>query len=441
MKKVLLSILLIGAAFTFQSCSDDDNEIFDDAAAVRIDKAVAEAKALLASSPNGWMMQYYTGEQYTGGGFTMLVKFDGSKAHASSDISDDENLVATSSYDVIKDQGPVLTFNTYNEVLHFLAQPYQGQVDGVQGDYEFVIQQMTDDAIYLKGKKWGNKFVMTRIPETVNWADYLNELKKTDEATAFTYLVEKSGAVVDTLIIYRDEHNALMASQTETVPYYYVPGGIEFHETMTAKDGTSFSSIKLVDVATSKYTDAAGTVDLVKCTDEGFNMDISRLVGEWSVKYTNIGRGKSTNKLVFEGYDEYIGKKSHTILMGTLSYDGQARAEYGPDSPLEDAAGDYTLFMIYDVRTGKFMLSNYSTSADPTEKNDILYFVGARIDNEGYFGFGNVELKYSEETGNLTVAGPYNGFAYLNTYIDEEGDSGLGLRFYGLDITELTRVK
>lgn len=441
MKKILLSILLIGAAaFSLQSCSDDDNDVFDKTAAVRIDEAVAEAKALLMSSPNGWMMHYYTGAEYTGGGFTMLVKFDTNKAHASSDISADVNMVSTSSYDVIKDQGPVLTFNTYNEILHFLAQPYQDDVDGEEGDYEFVIQKVTENEIYLKGKKWGNKFVMTRIPENIEWADYLTELRTVEDATASIYLVKHGGETVDTLIIDRDAHNALMASWTTTVPYCYVPDGIEFRDVMMAKDGTTFSSIQLVDAATSKFVDSAGSVEFVKCTDEGFNMDASQLVGEWEITYSDITRNPRTNKIVFEPCETYIGKNSHTMLKGTLSYDGKAFVD-AYSSSLEDAAGDYTLYLMYDIRTGKFSSSYYSASEDPTGKYSYLIFVGAKIDSDGYFGLGSVQFVYSEATNSLNIEGEYNGFAYLNIYMDEDGDAALALRFYGLDITELKRVR
>ena len=97
MKKYLLGIFIFGAALSLFSCDDDDENVFSDTAAVRIDKAVSESKELLVSSPNGWLLHYFTGAQYTGGGFTMLIKFDGSKAHVSSDISEDVNLVTTSS--------------------------------------------------------------------------------------------------------------------------------------------------------------------------------------------------------------------------------------------------------------------------------------------------------------------------------------------------------
>lgn len=447
MKKILSSIFLIAAIFAVQSCSGDfgvtnDDSAFDSNAAERIDQAVADAKAMLVSSPNGWMMHYYTGTAYTGGGYTMFVKFDGQKAHAASDITADVNMVSTSSYDVIKDQGPVLTFNTYNEVLHFLAQPYMSDVDGEQGDYEFIIQNVTENEITLKGKKWGNRAVLTRVAESTDWAAYLQQLRDVEDATASLYLVQSAGQTVDTLFIDRDAHNVRLLSQTatDTKPFYYLPDGIGFRQSFTTAGGATISGLKL-DRATSEYKDVNGTVTLKKYEEDGYNMDISDIFGEWEVTYTGVDNRPKTDRMVFEKYDSYIGKQSHTIALGTFHYTGQARAQVGPSSSLEDAAGDYTIFMMYDPATGKFNWAHGSTSEDPTEKFDYLIFYGSTIDSEGYFNFEQIDFNYDKATGNLLVDGGDGGFVYCNLYTDEDGDESLALRFFGVDITQMKRVR
>ena len=171
MKHILISILLAGMAMTLQSCLHDDNEKFDTPAANRILQEVAKDKQLLESAPNGWELHYYSGSDYSGGGYTMLIRFENGKAHVSSDLTGNTSLVTTSSYDVIKDMGPVLTFNTYNELMHYLAQPYQNDVEGEQGDFEFLILEASAEQFKLKGKKWKNEMVMTRIPDGVVWKD------------------------------------------------------------------------------------------------------------------------------------------------------------------------------------------------------------------------------------------------------------------------------
>ena len=75
MKKVYLLFMSIVLTLSLQSCLHDDKTVFDLPAAERIEKKVADYKALLESSEDGWVMQYYTGKNYSYGGYTLLLKF------------------------------------------------------------------------------------------------------------------------------------------------------------------------------------------------------------------------------------------------------------------------------------------------------------------------------------------------------------------------------
>ena len=186
MKKIFAYILCVAAAFSMQSCLHDDEEVFSESASVRLGNTVADTKTLLESAENGWLFHYYTGEEYSYGGYTFLVKFKNGKAHVSGDIAP-AGMVTSSSYDVVKDQGPVLTFNTYNEIMHYLAQPYQNPVDGEQGDFEFLIMKTEQDRILLTGKKWKNRMVLERLPENVNWEAYLTQVQTLNECLLYNY--------------------------------------------------------------------------------------------------------------------------------------------------------------------------------------------------------------------------------------------------------------
>ena len=128
--------MLVAVSFTMQSCLHDNEETFDRSAAERIDDAVSNAKNILLSADNGWHLEYYLGIDYAYGGYNFLINFgsDG-KASVASEIAPSD-MTTSSSWDIVKDQGPVLTFDTYNEIMHYLAQPYQDDVDGLEGDYE-----------------------------------------------------------------------------------------------------------------------------------------------------------------------------------------------------------------------------------------------------------------------------------------------------------------
>lgn len=227
MKKIINSILIGAAVLGLSSCSlHDDTELFGEPAAERLEKAVAADKALLESASNGWELHLWTGKEYSAGGYTYFMKFANDKVTVSSDIAP-ANMKTTSSYDVISDQGPVLTVNTYNEVFHYLAEPSMDDDDGEQQDYEFVIMRTTNDSIYLRGKKWGNHMVMTRVAESTSWEDEINKIQQMDEGLMRTFsLVEGNdtlGGVSlgdDRILTYTDK------SGYKKIPYYVSTKGI-----------------------------------------------------------------------------------------------------------------------------------------------------------------------------------------------------------------------
>lgn len=227
MKKIINSILIGAAVLGLSSCSlHDDTELFGEPAAERLEKAVAADKALLESASNGWELHLWTGKEYSAGGYTYFMKFANDKVTVSSDIAP-ATMKTTSSYDVISDQGPVLTVNTFNEIFHYLAQPSMDDDDGEQQDYEFVIMRTTNDSIYLRGKKWGNHMVMTRVAESTSWEDEINKIQQMDNDLMRTFaLVEGNDTLGnvslsdDRILTYTDK------SGYKKIPYYVSTKGI-----------------------------------------------------------------------------------------------------------------------------------------------------------------------------------------------------------------------
>ena len=97
---------------------------------------------------------------------------------------------AVSMWEVIADNGPVLTFNTYNKYFHLFADPYDiPSVGGAssdddinengyghEGDYEFDIMKYSGDTLYLTGKKYNLNMIMTRVASSVDDEIYMNEV-------------------------------------------------------------------------------------------------------------------------------------------------------------------------------------------------------------------------------------------------------------------------
>lgn len=163
MKKILMFTTALGLMVaTLPSCLKDDKANFSGSPATRLDEAVKVNKQILESAPNGWSLGYYAGRNYSGPGFTLTLKFKDGKAYIMGD-NKDATTVGVSEYDVVKDQGVVLTFPTYNSVIHELAGASQGYPEGLQGDYEFAILEANANFIRLRGKKWKNEMILTPI--------------------------------------------------------------------------------------------------------------------------------------------------------------------------------------------------------------------------------------------------------------------------------------
>ena len=198
MKKIFSISLLLAAAVAYTSCSpSEEDDIFDKSAAERLNEASDLYSSRLMASPNGWAMQLYptTDNEYPyGNGYLLLCRFN--KDHSvnvsmNNVFTDNKYMEDTSLWEVITDNGPVLSFNSHNACLHKFSDPYDilftGTSDipndesgeGVGGDYEFIIVDAPADASYmmLKGKKRGTYNLLTPIEQGVTYKEYLEDVQ------------------------------------------------------------------------------------------------------------------------------------------------------------------------------------------------------------------------------------------------------------------------
>lgn len=243
MKKTLIhAILFVVLCMGFQSCLFDEKDNFSQSAADRQSEAVEKCAELLKSSPNGWKLEYYVGEDYALGGFPVFLNFKDKgveMASACSVPSVESGKVVTSLYQVKAEQETMLTFDTYNPILHYFAKPSGGGSDpnaNLQGDYEFVVRRMTEDSVYLEGKKYKNEMVLTRLDDTVKWSDYFRKVKAVQSETYWYYYnVSENGATKGQV---QREGNCLYyqptgMDTTYVCPFIYTDTGIQLHTPLT----------------------------------------------------------------------------------------------------------------------------------------------------------------------------------------------------------------
>ena len=139
--KYLVIIGLLAA--TFVACSRDEESLFEKPAAIRAQEAIKEAFDVLTSQEAGWEMAYFPNLEADAKGYNMVLKFNknGNVSVSAKNATTTANKIVTdtaSTWAVKSDYGPILTFDTYNDVFHAFSDP-KGDGAGLLGDYEFLI--------------------------------------------------------------------------------------------------------------------------------------------------------------------------------------------------------------------------------------------------------------------------------------------------------------
>lgn len=169
-------ILFLTSLLVFTSCLFEQKDIFDKTPAERMEAFLNEYQELLESADNGWMMEYYPDSDLSYGGYVYFLTFNEGEVSVQFQLAADVSVPVTSLYKMTPDDGPILSFDTYNKYLHYFATPSAGEENyqGYRGDTEFKIMGKSKDnsEIYLVGRKSGNSCTLVRNEE-YNATDYL----------------------------------------------------------------------------------------------------------------------------------------------------------------------------------------------------------------------------------------------------------------------------
>lgn len=170
------------------SCVKDQEDIFDKPSSERLAATLAETQKILTSADIGWVMYYYPngfggafGTQGMGG-YMFTMKFTESEVTVWSEIMSGSS---TSLYRMTSDNGPVISFDTFNKHFHYFATPSgsspneygdTGRYQGYKGDFEFTIISATPEEVVLKGKRTNNYFKM--YPATRSLDSYYADIDR-----------------------------------------------------------------------------------------------------------------------------------------------------------------------------------------------------------------------------------------------------------------------
>lgn len=193
--KVVLPLLAVVALTT--SCKFEEDKLFDEDAAQRVDTANGSIKQILVNGStgdnHGWVMQYFVAgvDEDRFGGFNILARFSTSGAVT---MAGDHKYLRngnankytehTSIYEMLREKGTVLAFNTWNDILTVFADPVDpakapGELiddgEGMAGDHNFLVMSYSDTEIRLRGERHYANSRLIRCDRP--WKQYLEDTK------------------------------------------------------------------------------------------------------------------------------------------------------------------------------------------------------------------------------------------------------------------------
>lgn len=249
MNKIFAMSLLLAGGLLATSCVSEEDDLFDKTAAERLNEIKDIYSARLEAQPAGWAMQYYPTDEDAvpfGNGYLILCDFNPDhsvRVAMRNAFTNDKYDEATSVWDVITDNGPVLSFSSYNRLFHIFSSPEDvPSTDdnetgtGIGGDYEFVIVDAPEDASYmmLKGKKRGIYSLLTPLEEGTDYEQYFKDVN-TFTNTMF------SATVPNRIYMFNNGKKYGFDEASTTIPLVYVDGtdpittGVHYHFIITKR--------------------------------------------------------------------------------------------------------------------------------------------------------------------------------------------------------------
>lgn len=360
-------ILFFFMVFTLAACSPEEKNLFEDSSANRIEASLTHVNEVLLGAKNGWLMQYYPNATQKYGGYNLFLSFstDG-KVTAASDVAGVGERM-TSLYSLKQSAGTVLSFDTYNSIIHFFASPDSGVGgigSGMEGDYDFtVMEECTPQKVVLKGTKSGSLAVMTPIAENTDWDEYIEEIFDMNTimqeypAFIFTdggYSQELTVSWNRLVITQRDGDNLVYSY----APFVLTAEGLEFYKPFTL-NGKTFTSLTYKDEGDNSYLYSPEYPSVQFVPDYPLNAMFVNNV--WYLSYSGLGA---------------IGQKFWQEIIDANSPIGAEKVEYVGFEPYGEGVLDYVWF----TQTQGFGFSDALMYYELSGKDKII------MEYSGYMG-------------------------------------------------------
>lgn len=188
---IAVSVALV--AIALMGCSRfEEADLFEESAALRIEHNAEKLQQILVNAPYGWVMQYYTGRGVAVfEGFNLFAKFEkGGKVTLAGNHrylrngNANKYTECASLYELIREDGLVLAFNTWNDVLTPFVDPVSYWAapnnllkdgEGMQGDQNLVVMYMRENEVICRGERYDALIRLVKADR--DWQTYIDDTK------------------------------------------------------------------------------------------------------------------------------------------------------------------------------------------------------------------------------------------------------------------------
>lgn len=250
-KNILIYFFMMLPALLLTSCLKDQEDLFDQSASKRMTEYLANAKKVLTSAENGWILNYIPDREQSYGGYVYTLKFDEQNVEAWTEIAEDPSVSIKSTYTLCNESGPAILFDTYNEYLHYFTTPSgssgAGGYEAFDGDHMLMIMDISEDGntIKLKGTRSGNIMYMHKLTESP--VSYISKILEAEDNMIFTSFECTSKPNISLSFYGGDHWIELNDSESEDgyaeAPFIFTPDGVEFYEPIEF-DGATITGLK-----------------------------------------------------------------------------------------------------------------------------------------------------------------------------------------------------
>ena len=242
MKTRYFFLIALLSAASVVSCQQMEKPIFTSPASSRMENVLDRFQNVLSNPKggNGWYMAYFTQQDKTMGGSIYTIQFDkpakGEATIFHEDVTPAAGWGDSCNYKLSRDDGPVLSFDTYNVAMHYFSTSSSEYYQSRGGDFEFELMSACPDSVVMRGKRSRNIFKMYPLEEAPD--TYIKKIKDMNaNLTLGLVEAEITGGLIQMQL---DLNNRTItigrkgAAEDElvSVPYIITPTGFRLYDAL-----------------------------------------------------------------------------------------------------------------------------------------------------------------------------------------------------------------